>query len=150
VPFEPYLVNQFVCHALIYAEMLFRWNLREKRLELLKLIYRNFKQEPAPTLQTRQIRQHDMGNSIHFAWSWILDTDHPDTDVVRTCFWCLDELRRNENICRSCNFPSTMPHCTICRLPVKGAQPHIECMIQYLIRSQAYRIVVSGVYMSLI
>lgn len=39
--FSPELIEQFVFHVQTYAEMLFRWKLFHKRLELLKSVNRN-------------------------------------------------------------------------------------------------------------
>lgn len=39
--FSPELMEQFVSHVQSYAELLFRWKLFHKRLELLKSVNRN-------------------------------------------------------------------------------------------------------------
>jgi hypothetical protein len=124
-PFDPLLLDQFVCHILIYAEILFRWGLPEKRLALLKLIYRDFKQKIPPTLQTRQIRQHD------FSKIYLLSAavSQRCVDIVRVCARCRGELRQKENACLSCGLSMTMPSCTVCRLPIKGVSLAVSCHV---------------------
>lgn len=87
-------------HVLIYAELLFRWQLYNKRMELLNAIDR-----PRPELE-REEEQHRIG--------LMRMCPRPD------CRMLLDAKTRS---CLQCNASAPLPGCTICRLPVKGMFP---------------------------
>ncbi|KAA1477857.1 hypothetical protein DENSPDRAFT_829305 [Dentipellis sp. KUC8613] len=97
--FEPKFLDQLVMHIRVYAEILFRWELLHKRIELLKAVDREF-----------------------------LATLDPPTEVEASkfgvtvlCMTCgNDETPRGQRSCKSCAARMTMPMCSICRLPVKG------------------------------
>jgi predicted amidophosphoribosyltransferase len=40
--------------------------------------------------------------------------------MIRSCTTCGEVVEQGKNACRNCSRPCGMPHCTICRLPVKG------------------------------
>ncbi|KAF9467004.1 hypothetical protein BDZ94DRAFT_1250295 [Collybia nuda] len=92
--FSPDLIEQFVSHVQSYAELLFRWELFHKRLELLKSV-------------NKHITSRD-GDDRH------------SIGLVRTCTRCTMILPDRVNACPSCGNPCSMANCTICRLPVKG------------------------------
>lgn len=46
--FEPQLMKQFVGHILVYADMLFRWQLFHKRVELLKSVNQEVQKIASP------------------------------------------------------------------------------------------------------
>ncbi|KAF8060765.1 hypothetical protein FPV67DRAFT_1423352 [Lyophyllum atratum] len=88
------LLEQLRLHIHVYADLLCRWELYHKRLELLKSV----KRETAPVESSRM---HTIG-------------------LVRTCSRCTMPLPQNVNQCPSCSAHFLMAKCTICRLPVKG------------------------------
>jgi len=88
------LLEQLRLHVHVYADLLCRWQLYHKRLELLKSV----KRQNAPFDTSRR---HTIG-------------------LVRKCTRCTAALPQNANQCPSCSMPCSMAKCTICRLPVKG------------------------------
>ncbi|KAK7061329.1 WD-repeats-region domain-containing protein [Favolaschia claudopus] len=83
----------FMNHVSIYADLLFSWQLFHKRLELLKSV------NHADTISDSA--QHGIG-------------------LAQSCATCGRVVELGRRTCRNCSRPCTMPHCTICRLPVKG------------------------------
>ncbi|KAJ2912007.1 hypothetical protein MD484_g8411, partial [Candolleomyces efflorescens] len=94
--FSPEILQQMRRHVLIYAELLFRWQLYNKRVELLNAIDR-----PRAELE-REEEQHRIG--------LMRMCPRPD------CRMLLDAKTRS---CLQCNASAPLPRCTICRLPVK-------------------------------
>ncbi|KAJ7576839.1 hypothetical protein C8J56DRAFT_971742 [Mycena floridula] len=92
-------INAYTRHIQVYAEMLFRWQLFHKRLEILKII------------QTTALEnQHEIG-------------------IERRCSRCHSCLPKRGNACTSCHLPCSMPSCSICRLPIKGlSQSCVHCL----------------------
>ncbi|KAJ7894421.1 hypothetical protein B0H14DRAFT_3854291 [Mycena olivaceomarginata] len=86
-------ITEFMNHVYIYADVLFSWQLFHKRLELLK--------------------------SVNYADS-IADSAQHGIGMIRSCTTCSEVVEQGKNACRNCSRPCGMPHCTICRLPVKG------------------------------
>ncbi|KAJ7690925.1 hypothetical protein B0H14DRAFT_3906345 [Mycena olivaceomarginata] len=86
-------ITEFMNHVYIYADVLFSWQLFHKRLELLK--------------------------SVNYADS-IVDSAQHGIGMIRSCTTCGEVVEQGKNACRKCSRPCGMPHCTICRLPVKG------------------------------
>ncbi|KAF7354044.1 WD-REPEATS-REGION domain-containing protein [Mycena venus] len=86
-------ITEFMNHVYIYADVLFSWQLFHKRLELLKSV--NYTDTAANG------EQHGIG-------------------MIRTCTTCGEMVEQGKNACRNCARPCGMPHCTVCRLPVKG------------------------------
>ncbi|KIY66475.1 hypothetical protein CYLTODRAFT_377661 [Cylindrobasidium torrendii FP15055 ss-10] len=78
----------------VYAEILFRWEMFEKRLELLKVVQ--------PYLEGEK-GEHEIG-------------------VTRLCSSCRATLPPDSKAftCTTCLRPSTSPACAACQLPVKG------------------------------
>lgn len=109
--FSTELIEQFVSHVQSYAEMLFRWELFHKRLELLKSVNRNITSRDGDD-------RHAIGYSNLLEWCSISDTRN--VGLVRTCTRCTIVLPDKVNACPSCGNPCSMASCTICRLPVKG------------------------------
>ncbi|TFK18369.1 hypothetical protein FA15DRAFT_760641 [Coprinopsis marcescibilis] len=93
--FSEAMITQFHRHVYLYAELLFRWQLFNKRLELLNAVV---KLDP-PVDE----KQHKIGLVRRCA--------RPD------CSMLLDE---KGHICSHCSTPNSLPACTICRLPVRG------------------------------
>ena len=97
--FQPPFIEKLVDHILAYAEMLFRWELLQQRLELLKSISQELQAHVKHTAASEQ-------NHLGF---------------VSLCTQCEnDTTPRGHRSCSSCHARLTMPLCSICRLPVKG------------------------------
>ncbi|KAF8209638.1 hypothetical protein K438DRAFT_1711879 [Mycena galopus ATCC 62051] len=92
-PFPPERITDFMNHVYIYADMLFSWQLFHKRLELLK--------------------------SVNYA-NIVADSGQHSIGMIRSCTTCGEMVEEGKNACRNCSRPCGMPHCTVCRLPVKG------------------------------
>lgn len=81
----------------VYAELLFRWQLFHKRLELLKAV-----------------GQRD---------GLVSSTEPHRIGLLWLCprYDCGAILAEQSNICKDCSTTCPTPRCTICRFPVKGA-----------------------------
>ncbi|KAJ6566840.1 hypothetical protein B0H19DRAFT_1067114 [Mycena capillaripes] len=86
-------MTAFLNHVYIYADVLFSWQLFHKRLELLK--------------------------SVNYADTVADGTQH-GIGMIRSCMDCGEVVEQGKNACRNCSRPCGLPHCTVCRLPVKG------------------------------
>ncbi|KAF8972462.1 hypothetical protein BDZ97DRAFT_1781105 [Flammula alnicola] len=95
--FESQLIEQFKLNVYVYAELLFRWQMYHKRLELLKAVHQQ------DSLLTAQTELHRIG--LH---------------RICTRSDCKTLLPEKAHVCPQCNTLCPMPACTICRLPVKG------------------------------
>ncbi|KAF9218601.1 hypothetical protein BS17DRAFT_741950 [Gyrodon lividus] len=96
---------QFACHILTYANVLYSWQLLNKRLELLTAV------RTSPFIRTPP-QNMDMGFNIQPA-----------------CGRCGHGQSANEESCSMCGNRHTKPSCSICRLPVKGlARSCGQCM----------------------
>ena len=93
-----------------YAEVLFRWELYHKRLELLKVVHPHV---------IAEADQHEIGefSSIILCISDL----SVYAGVSRLCGTCHAVLPVDAGTCSSCSHSSGMPNCSICRLPVKGS-----------------------------
>ncbi|KAH7922738.1 hypothetical protein BV22DRAFT_1094123 [Leucogyrophana mollusca] len=94
---DSHLLNQFACHVLAYAEMLFKWQLLNKRLELLNAV--KISTFLAPDSRSTQ--------EVSF-------------DVLHKCVKCGRDLARDAESCTYCVMRSLNPRCSVCRLPIKG------------------------------
>ncbi|XP_006457486.1 hypothetical protein AGABI2DRAFT_189013 [Agaricus bisporus var. bisporus H97] len=90
------LIRQMIAHVHVYAELLFRWQMYEKRIELLKI------------MSKRKIVKEEH-KDMHYRLG-----------IVQTCTHCGQSLPQNSIECHTCHVPRTMALCSICRLPVKG------------------------------
>ncbi|KAJ7500604.1 hypothetical protein B0H11DRAFT_784912 [Mycena galericulata] len=91
--FPAMTIVEFLSHIHIYADVLFSWQLFHKRLELLKSV-----KYPDTVGDSTQ---HRIG-------------------LLRSCPHCHHIVEQDRNSCPNCSRPCGMPHCTVCRLPVKG------------------------------
>lgn len=91
--YDQQILAQYKCHVLAYAEMLFRWQLLNKRLELLK----------SAKITTFHVNSREA----------IFDVQH-------ACGKCNRTLDPHIETCSSCGLRTLKPRCTLCRLPVKG------------------------------
>jgi len=91
--------EQLVMHVLAYAEVLFRWKLLHKRIELLKAV--------DPFLR--------LPSDSYF------NSDHSQLGVSILCTQCgQSTASRTQSSCSACGTRLGMPRCSVCRLPVKG------------------------------
>ncbi|KAI0258544.1 hypothetical protein BC834DRAFT_835341 [Gloeopeniophorella convolvens] len=100
-------VNQLVMHVVAYAEMLFRWGLVYKRIELLKAV-----------------------GSFLALPTGLTSDDHDQLGVSVLCSRCGQPAPSGHPIaCATCSTRLGLPQCTICRLPVKGLSFNcLECL----------------------
>jgi hypothetical protein len=91
--------EQLVMHVLAYAEVLFRWKLLHKRIELLKAV--------DPFLR--------MPSDSYF------NSDHSQLGASILCTQCNQPAASStQSACSACGTRLGMPRCSVCRLPVKG------------------------------
>ncbi|KDR70095.1 hypothetical protein GALMADRAFT_76692 [Galerina marginata CBS 339.88] len=95
--FDMPLIEQFKLNVYAYAELLFKWQMFHKRLELLKAVSQR---DVIPSVQTEV---HRIG--LH---------------RVCTRADCRMLLPEKSNVCKHCGTSCSMPACTVCRLPVRG------------------------------
>ncbi|KAG2364093.1 hypothetical protein BDR07DRAFT_1355525 [Suillus spraguei] len=91
--YDQQILAQYKCHVLAYAEMLFRWQLLNKRLELLK--------------SAKLTTFHANNREANF-------------DVQHACRKCNRPLDAHIETCSCCGLRTLKPRCSLCRLPVKG------------------------------
>ncbi|KAG1770755.1 hypothetical protein EDD22DRAFT_865833 [Suillus occidentalis] len=91
--YDQQILAQYKCHVLAYAEMLFRWQLLNKRLELLK--------------SAKITTFHANSRETIF-------------DVQHACGKCNRTLDPHIETCSCCGLRTLKPRCSLCRLPVKG------------------------------
>ncbi|KAG1808625.1 uncharacterized protein BJ212DRAFT_1382131 [Suillus subaureus] len=91
--YDQQILAQYKCHVLAYAEMLFRWQLLNKRLELLK--------------SAKITTFHANNREAIF-------------DVQHACGKCNRTLDPHIETCSCCVLRTLKPRCSFCRLPVKG------------------------------
>ncbi|KIJ64123.1 hypothetical protein HYDPIDRAFT_112664 [Hydnomerulius pinastri MD-312] len=96
---------QFACHILAYADVLFSWQLLNKRLELLNAV-------KTSTFVRTPPQKMDMS-----------------FDIQPACGRCGRGQSSDDESCSMCGNRPTRPSCSICRLPVKGLSRSCgECM----------------------
>ena len=112
--------EQLMTHVLVYAEVLFRWKLLHKRIELLKAVdpFLRPPSDPSfnldhsqlgtcfPPLHIRACRRNHLGSRL---------------GVSFLCTQCGEPTTsRTQSACSACGVRRGMPRCSVCRLPVKG------------------------------
>lgn len=108
-------------HVLAYAEVLFRWKLLHKRIELLKAV--------DPFLR---MTSDSYFNSDHsqLGTPLFLCARRPSrylscTGVSILCTQCgQPTVSHTQSACSACGTRLGMPRCSVCRLPVKGVSSH--------------------------
>lgn len=102
--FEAAVIQQMRRHVLVYAELLFRWRLFTKRLELLNSVH------VMPEIQKDEYGVYDGHTHAH------------QIGLTRLCprADCRMLLEPKMHMCNHCGTLAPLPACTICRLPVKG------------------------------
>lgn len=93
-----------------YGDLLDRWQLYHKRLELLKSVKRR-------TVAPGNLEIHGIGISFSLSAN---PTPNLCPGFFRKCKKCTAVLPEKVSICSSCNVTNSMAKCSICRLPVKG------------------------------
>lgn len=131
--------EQLAMHVLAYAEVLFRWRLLHKRIELLKAV------DPFLRLPSDSYFNSDHSQlgtlrllcSVYVRCPIPLLTYLPcrpcrGTGVSIVCTQCGQlTASRTQSTCSSCGTRLGMPRCSVCRLPVKGASCHpTSCIIR--------------------
>jgi hypothetical protein len=124
-------------HVLAYAEILFRWKLLHKRIELLKAV------DPFLRLPSDSYfnSDHSQLGTLHLLrriyvrcpiplLTYLSCCRHRGTGVSILCTQCGQPTARTQSTCSSCGTRLGMPRCSVCRLPVKGASCHsTSCII---------------------
>jgi hypothetical protein len=103
-------------HVLVYAEVLFRWKLLHKRIELLKAVdpFLRPPSDPSFNLDHSQLGTFLVFLQCHLIWV-------PRPGVSFLCTQCGEPTTsRTQSACSACGAPRGMPRCSVCRLPVKG------------------------------
>ena len=123
-------------HILAYAEVLFRWKLLHKRIELLKAVdpflrlppdsYFNSDHSQLGTL--RLLRRAYVRCPIP-SLTYLL-CRRRGTGVSILCTQCSrPTASRTQSTCSACGTRLGMPRCSVCRLPVKGTSCHLTSCI---------------------
>lgn len=94
--FQPDRLARLACHIISYAEVLLKWKLDFKRLELLNAV------KTSEFVKTPPVSQQEFG-----------------FDIQPTCKRC-GQKQTNAETCSLCGARPGKPSCSICRLPVKG------------------------------
>ncbi|KAI6038574.1 hypothetical protein EDC04DRAFT_1953831 [Pisolithus marmoratus] len=94
---QPDQLARLACHILSYAEVLLKWQLDSKRLELLNAV------KISAFVNTPPVSQREFG-----------------FDVQPTCKRCGRKQPTDAETCSLCGARPGKPLCSICRLPVKG------------------------------
>lgn len=107
------LLSQLACHILAYADVLFNWQLLNKRLELLNTVKTSsFVRTPPQNLGMRF--------GAYLAVCAQFSVAHPYTDIQPACGQCGHGHMSDDVSCSMCGSHQTHPRCSVCRLPVKG------------------------------
>lgn len=94
-----------------------RWQLYDKRLELLKAIKHQH------SVYDKRQEQHVIGEIVNCcSFDSIKRSFLQGLQRICNRSSCRAPLPENAQTCPQCNSTSKMPACTICRLPVKGMQ----------------------------
>ncbi|KAF5346263.1 hypothetical protein D9756_011276 [Leucocoprinus leucothites] len=91
--FTDEFIRQLITHVHVYAELLFRWQMYEKRIQLLKAVNKR-----------SHVKEANKGL-------------HHQVGIVQTCTHCGTPLHDKSLECHACHMPRTMALCSICRLP---------------------------------
>jgi hypothetical protein len=119
-------------HVLAYAEVLFRWKLLHKRIELLKAV------DPFMRLPSDSYFNSDhsqLGTLRHLGrvyvrcpiplLTYLSRGRRRGTGVSILCTQCSrPTASRTQSTCSACGTRLGMPRCSVCRLPVKGTSCH--------------------------
>ena len=116
--------EQLILHVLAYAEVLFRWKLLHKRIELLKAVDPFLRSLRDPS--SLNVDHSELGVPfLLFGCPVILPTNRAGivvkTGVSILCAECGEPTASGtQSSCSACGTRLGMPRCSICRLPVKG------------------------------
>lgn len=121
--------EQLVMHVLVYAEVLFRWRLLHKRIELLKAVD-PFLRLPSDSYFNSDHSQLGTLRHLRRVYNPLLTClsrrrRRRGTGVSILCTQCSrPTASRTQSTCSACGTRLGMPRCSVCRLPVKGASCH--------------------------
>lgn len=113
--------EQLMTHVLVYAEVLFRWKLLHKRIELLKAVDPFLRPLSDPSFNLDHSQLGTCASHLracrpchhHLGSRW--------PDVSFLCTQCGEPTTsRTQSTCSACGARRGMPRCSVCRLPVKG------------------------------
>ncbi|KAH9061149.1 hypothetical protein EDB87DRAFT_1722223, partial [Lactarius vividus] len=97
--------EQLLTHVLAYAEVLFRWKLLHKRIELLKAVDPFLRPPSDPSF----------------------NLDHSQLGVSFLCTQCGEPTTsRTQSTCSGCGARRGMPRCSVCRLPMLTSLPGLS------------------------
>ena len=140
--------EQLVMHVLAYAEVLFRWELLHKRIELLKAVD-PFLRLPSDSyfnsdhsqLGTFRLWRRVYVRSPIPLLTYLLCGRHRRTGVSILCTQCgQSTASRTQSTCSACGTRLGMPRCSVCRLPVKGASCHpTSCIVLLSNKASSHR-----------
>ena len=111
--------EQLMAHVLVYAEVLFRWKLLHKRIELLKAVDPFLRPPSDPSLN---LDHSQLGGYFHSSPS-SPSSSHLGfpPGVSFLCTRCGEPTTSTtQSACSACGTRRGMPRCSVCRLPVKG------------------------------
>ena len=113
--------EQLILHVLAYAEVLFRWKLLHKRIELLKAVDPFLRSLRDPS--SLNVDHNELG-APYFAFGYprfLTVSVIVKTGISILCAQCGEPTAsRTQSSCSACGARLGMPRCSICRLPVKG------------------------------
>ena len=121
--------EQLMMHVLVYAEILFRWKLLHKRIELLKAVDPFLR---LPSDSSFNFDHSQLGTTLVFISFTGVHWPPPPvryadsygrvrTGVSVLCTRCGKPTDSHaQSACHTCGARLGMPRCSICRLPVKG------------------------------
>ena len=121
--FDAEMIHQFRYNVYAYCELLFRWQMYNKRLELLKAVTVN--QSNSFLSDNKKAEVHRIGPYSLYSYQptiFLSDWVNCHIGLDRICVRgdCKTVLPEKARTCPQCNTFCSLPTCTICRLPVKG------------------------------
>ena len=107
-----------VCHVLAYAEILFAWQLPQKRSELLKSVEKDLRSGVPETVVTSLLESSPIGLSTLLVAR--ASGNSLTLGVIRVCKVCGHNNQLGMDNCVSCAARLEVERCTVCRLPIRG------------------------------
>jgi hypothetical protein len=110
--------EQLILHVLAYAEVLFRWKLLHKRIELLKAVDPFLRSLRDPSLL--DVDHSELGTPFYIRLPRFLIVKIGVSILCAQCGGLTASRTQSQSSCSTCGTRLGMPRCSICRLPVKG------------------------------